>query len=120
MTEKWIRDTGLVAILLALYFAYHGSHKALGIALLLTLITLLVPSLLRPLAYVWLKLTEVLGMVMPRVFFGLVFFVVVTPIGLIRRLLSGDPRAKKHNTEDETALVAMKGLVTKEDLAHPY
>lgn len=120
MTEKWIRDTGLVAIVIALYVAYHGSSRALGIAILLTLITLLVPSLLRPLAYVWLKLTEVLAIIMPRVLFGLVFFVVVTPIGLIRRLLTGDARGKEHDTAKKTAFVAMKGLVTKEDLAHPY
>lgn len=39
----------------------------------------------------WMKLAEALSFVMTRVILGLVFFLMVTPIGLFRRMIGGDP-----------------------------
>lgn len=50
-----------------------------------------VPVALRPLYHVWMALALVLGFVMTRVLLTLVFFLLITPIGLVRRLLGKDP-----------------------------
>jgi len=120
MTEKWIRDTGLAAVLVSLVFAYRGSNAALAVAGVCALLLLFFPSALRPLAWVWLKITEGLGYVMPPVFFGLVFFAVVTPAGVLRRMLRGDARDIARDTKRGTAFVAGSGLFAPRSLENPY
>lgn len=120
MSEKWIRDTGLMFILVSLVVVYRGSESALFVAGLLTIIILFAPSLLRPLAWVWLKIAEGLGFVMQRIFFGLVFFVVVTPIGLLRRAVMGDARDCARDISRSTAFVPGVGVVVREYMEKPY
>ncbi|SRR6266404_3748742 len=58
---------------------------------LLLLIGLVYPRALVVPNRMWMKLAEALSFVMTRVILGLVFFLMVTPIGLLRRILGGDP-----------------------------
>ena len=52
------------------------------------------PRVLLPLYRLWMGLALVLGHVMTRVLLTLVFFLVVTPIGLVRRVARRDPIEK--------------------------
>jgi predicted membrane metal-binding protein len=79
--------TILVTILLAIYFKQNYFVLA---ALLLTLITLLVPIVFSPFAAFWFWLSKILSLIGSRVFLTIVFFIVVTPVGMIRRLLKRD------------------------------
>jgi len=61
-------------------------------------VALICPRLLAPLYKGWMKFGHVLGWINARIILGLVFFVLVTPIGLVMRLFGKDPlrmRAKK-------------------------
>lgn len=116
LTEKWVRDTGLILALVFLFFAYKEYSWGLHLSALTLLALLFYPSLLKPLAYLWLKLTHLLGSVMNKVFFGLVFFFVVTPIALLRRLLG-----KEHVEHGgESAFVMRSGIMRRESLEKPY
>ena len=86
----------------------------------MVLILLVSPKLLAPLAWLWKKVAEGLGYVMQRVFFGIVFYIVVTPIGILRRLVAGDTRDQKRDTSRTSAFVPGTGRVTRESLARPY
>ena len=120
MNATWIRDTGLVFALISLFFASQGSKVGLVSAVALILVTLLCPSLLRPLAWLWFIIAGALGTVMPRVFFGLIFFIVVTPMGLVRRLCKSDVRDFSRDTTHTTSFIPMGGLVVAADMVHPY
>ncbi len=52
------------------------------------------PLWLRPIYLVWMGIAIVLGFVMTRVILTIVFFLVITPIGLIMRALGKDPLTK--------------------------
>ena len=52
------------------------------------------PQALRPVYLVWMGIAIALGFVMTRVILTIVFFVVITPIGLIMRALGKDPLTK--------------------------
>ncbi len=59
---------------------------------------LICPRLLAPLYKSWMKFGHVLGWINARIILGLVFFVLVTPTGLVMRLFGKDPlrmRTKK-------------------------
>ena len=55
------------------------------------------PSLLRPVYRGWMRVGEVLGWVNTRVILTLIFFLVVTPIGLLMRLFGRSPIATARN-----------------------
>ena len=65
---------------------------------------LIVPALVIPrsLAWVygrWMALGHILGWINTRIILGLVFYLVVTPTGMIRRLLGKDPMGKAIRTD---------------------
>lgn len=71
---------------------YGGDVRwwALALAVLLIAPALGWPETLRPLNKVWMKAGHVMGVFNTIVLLSLIFFVVVTPIGLIRRWLGRD------------------------------
>jgi hypothetical protein len=78
-----------LAVLAALLF-WRGKGIYIYLALLspvFLILGLAVPVALRPVHKVWMSLAYVLGWVMTRVILSLLFFLGVTPVGLIGRLL---------------------------------
>ena len=53
-------------------------------------VNMIVPQVFRPVAVVWLGLSEKLGAMSSKVLLSIVYFCVVTPIGLLRRLAGKD------------------------------
>lgn len=73
-----------------------------GIGAVLVLFGWIYPLALRPVYYVWMGLALVLGYVMTRIILTIVFYVVVTPIGLIRRMLGHDSMNRELRPEQAT------------------
>ena len=67
----------------------------LGLGALLVLLGLVFPRALVIPNRLWMGLAEALSFVMTRVILGLVFCLLVTPIGLLRRMLGGDPLRRR-------------------------
>lgn len=63
---------------------------SLGLAAAFLLVALVRPGLLAPLNRWWLKFGLLLGRIVSPLAMGLVFFLVMTPTGLIMRLLGKD------------------------------
>ena len=92
------RSFGLVfAGVFALLAAYNWWHARaawplyLAVAFAFLALALLRPNVLSPLNRVWTKLGLVLGMIVSPIVLGLLFFLVVTPVGLLMRLMGKDP-----------------------------
>ena len=62
-----------------------------GLGAALTVLGLTTPVVLKPVYRVWMALAVVLGFVMTRVILTVVYYLVMTPIGLVMRLLGKDP-----------------------------
>jgi uncharacterized membrane protein (UPF0136 family) len=65
----------------------------IAIAAVLLLLAAVAPKLLRPVYRGWMRLGEVLAWINTRIILTLVFFLVVTPIGLVMRLFGRSPIA---------------------------
>ena len=63
----------------------------LSIAGALAVAALLIPSRLGPLDRGWMKLAHTLSKVTTPIFMGIVYFVVLTPIGVVRRTFGKNP-----------------------------
>ena len=83
---------GVFLIVLAGFLFWRGKESfeiflVSGIALLV--LGLVIPVLLKPIYWIWMILAVILGWIMTRVILGLLFFIVITPIGLFSRLFGG-------------------------------
>ena len=120
MTEKWIRDTGLVFSLLFLILGARGNTSFLWLSGVFLTALLFYPNALKPVAFLWLKFAEIFGGFMNKVFFGIVFFGIITPIAYLRRALTGDERYLSHENKKSTAFVDCGGIVKAVDIEKPY
>jgi hypothetical protein len=75
----------------------HQSPRLWALALAAALIVpaLVAPRVLGPVNRLWMKLGEGLAWVNTRILLGLVFYVVVLPIGFLMRLMGRDPMRRQ-------------------------
>jgi hypothetical protein len=121
-TPEQAKDTGMAMVLICLLLGYWGKFpKFLPVSLVLLILTMAWPNAFRPLAVLWFGLSHLLSSVVSRVILTVLFFLVVTPIGLIRRLAGADAlQLKKWKQGKDSVFVVREGPVQGKDLANPY
>jgi hypothetical protein len=94
------REFGLVVggvlLLLSSWWIYRGkfhsiSQVTLPIAALLLILGIIFPRALVYPNRAWMALAEVLSFISTRIILAFVYFVVITPIGVVKRLFGWDP-----------------------------
>jgi hypothetical protein len=127
--KKWksiergqIVDSGMALALLGLilFLALRREELLYG-AMAALVVDMAVPVVLKPFAFLWLNLSAVLGAIVSKLTLSVVYFGVVCPIGLARRLGKGglDGRAQWRRST-ESVLVARDKRFTFDDLERPY
>ena len=90
----------VVFLLIALYpLIYNGEIRlwSLLISFIFLILGLLNSKALTPLNKIWFKFGILLGKIVSPIILGIIFFFVVTPIGLIMRILGKDLLNLKFN-----------------------
>ena len=72
------------------------------ISLIFLVLGMMQSKLLTPLNKLWFKFGMILGAIVAPVVMGAVFFLVVTPIGIVMRTMGKDLINKKHDKKKET------------------
>ena len=106
----------VVFILVALYpLVYSGEIRIWSIVLSLIFLTLglLNSKILTPLNKLWFKFGILLGKIVSPLIMGIIFFLVVTPIGLIMRLLGKDLLNLKYNKKKKSYWIEKNGPKSK-------
>ena len=85
---------GLV-VLWQFFYGHASLWPWLLMALVVLILAWLAPTWLRPLARVWMWIGHWLGFVNTRLLLGLVFFLIITPVSLLFRLIGRDVLALK-------------------------
>jgi hypothetical protein len=91
-------------IITAIYFWHgHMSYAWAGLALIFLAISLTVPRVLAPAKRLWLKLAELLSVVVSPIALGLMYVLAMIPVGLLIRIsgkdllsLKRDPSARSY------------------------
>jgi hypothetical protein len=83
---------GVFLMVLAGFLFWRGKDSfeillVIGSALLV--LGFVIPIVLKPIYWIWMVFAAILGWIMTRVILSLLFFVVITPIGLFSRLFGG-------------------------------
>ena len=116
------KDTGLAIILILLIIEYVKRPGWLTLCTMAVLVlTMTYPAALRPLGRIWFGFSHILGTIVSKIILSLVFFLIVTPIGLARRISGADPmRNKLWKKGDDSVLVKRNHHYSSEDLQKPY
>jgi len=122
MTKDQSRDTGMaMVLLLVLVYARTRRDGFLWWALILHVLNMIVPRLYAPLAVVWLGFSHVLGTVMSKILLSILFFGVITPIGILRRLSGKDSlKLRNFKASKDSALVVRNHVFQGQDIEKPY
>lgn len=80
---------------------------------------LLAPSTLRPVYRGWMRLGLMISRVTTPLILGIVFYIVVMPFGLVRRVLGRDPMSRAFDPEISSYRVESE-TTSREYLEHPY
>ncbi len=92
----------IVFLLIALYPVINNEEIrawSLIVSLIFLVLGLLNSKILNPLNQIWFKFGVLLGRVISPLIMAIIFFFVVTPIGLIMRILGKDILNLRYNTK---------------------
>ncbi len=122
MTKDQSRDTGMAMVLLFLILRM-ALHRDIFLffCIALQVVNMTFPRAYRPVAVVWLGLSNLLGSIMSKVLMSVVFFVIVTPIGVLRRLFGQDSlNVHAFKKDDESVMWVRNHKFTANDIERPY
>ena len=122
VSEKQSIETGIIFSLITIlvgYYTHENTFYLVSAAFLL--ISLLTPSLLKPLAIVWFGLSKAMGWVTSRILLFIIFCIVVTPMGMIRKLLGKDTlQLGQFRKEKLSAYINRQHEYIASDLKYPF
>ena len=102
--RKQLRQFGLmvgsVLVLIGLWKLYQGKHETARLIFwsvggLLIITGSIVPTLLTPVYWLWMKLVHLLGWVNTRLLLGIIFFVIITPMAIVMKVFGRDALNRK-------------------------
>ena len=116
------RDTGMALTLVALIvFFVTREIRYVTIATAILLLDMIWPSFFKPLAKLWFGLSHILGTVMSKVILTLAFFLVLTPMGLLRSILGKDPmRVRQFKQGTDSVFRVRDHTFTAADVEQPF
>jgi len=81
---------------------------AVVLAGLLMIPALVYPKSLELIYRGWMAVGQILGWINTKIILSVIFFGLVTPLGLVRRLLAGDPMGRRFRSDIDTYRVIRK------------
>lgn len=110
----------MVLLLLILYIRTRW-EGLLWAVIVLHVVNMIVPRIYVPFAVVWLGFSHVLGTVMSKILLSILFFGVVTPMGILRRLLGKDSlKLRVFKASEESVMLVRNHLFVGRDIEKPY
>jgi len=122
ITKDQSRDTGMALVLLLLLaFLKTRRNGLLYAAVALQVVDMILPRIFAPIAVIWFGLSNLLGTVMSRILLSILFFGLVTPIGVLRRLLGKDSlKLHAFKASEDSAMIVRNHIFVAADIEKPY
>ena len=128
LDRKGLRDFGLVtggilAVLFGVFFPWLFDRAwprwPWIVFAVLAGLGLMAPLLLRPVYHVWMRLGLLLNRITTPLILGILFYVMISPIALLRRLWSKDAMARRFDTNASSYRVPSEAKPIKQ-LERPF
>ena len=122
ITVDKCKDSGLALVLISLIcYQVWKLEIFIILAIIFLVVAMTYPLIFQPFARFWFALSTALGTVVSRIILTVLFFVIVLPIGLVRRALGKDAmQMKSWKKGKESVFRIRQHKFTAKDLEHPY
>ena len=112
----------MAMVLICLLIAHIGHHERfVFVAIVLLVINMVWPSCFHYPSKLWFGLAHLMGAVMSRVLLTVLFFGLVTPLGLVRRIGGADPmQMKKWKKGNSSVFRTRDHTYSAQDIEQPY
>jgi hypothetical protein len=110
---------GLFGLILPLMKGHSLPIIPWVIAIVLVGLAIFLPKSLDPIYRVWMKIGLALGWVNSRIILSIVFFIILTPMALIMKLLKRDTMARNFDFQGETYRISSK-INPRSGMEKPY
>jgi len=117
---------GMFALIFGLIFPWLGDKTfetwpiwPFIVTAVFWVIAIVAPQILRPVNDIWVKVGNVLGFINSRIILGVMFFVMIFPIGMLLKLFGKDSMDRKLDKKTDTYRKISK-VRNKEHLEKPF
>ena len=122
ISKKQASDTGMAAVLILLLiglFTQNNIYNKIAIPVLIMNMTF--PMFYYPFAIIWLGLSHILGTIVSKIILSIVYFVMVVPTGLFRRIIGKDSlQLSKFKKTSTSVMQTRDHNFSSEDIENPY
>ncbi|MBD3322749.1 MAG: hypothetical protein GF350_16730 [Chitinivibrionales bacterium] len=122
ITKNQSKDTGMAMVLISmlLFVGFHHIHFVYS-AIGLLIITMVWPVFFRPLGYLWFGMSIILGTIVSKIILTAIFYGLVTPLGVIKRMTGSEPlQLKKWKKQNSSYFHTREITFSKKDIEKPY
>ena len=122
LTRKQCSDAGMAVVLIMLLIGLFTDKVIFyQIAIPVLVINMIVPRFYYPFGIIWFGLSGFLGDIVSRILLTIVYFIIVFPVGLIRRVSGKDSlKLKEFKKSAESVMVKRDQTYSKTDLEKPF
>ncbi|SDS42258.1 hypothetical protein [Gramella sp. MAR_2010_147] len=122
LTRRQYLETGiLLAIVMVVYAWYVQEWIFSLIAAGVLLVSLIIPVLFKPIAFLWFGLAKILSFITSHIILTLLFFFLVTPVGIFRKMLGRDSLLLKgFKKSSDSVMQERDHTYTSSNLNNPF
>lgn len=108
----------LILIIAGLWSREFLFYKVAAITLI---INMALPVAYRPLSVIWFGLADILGFISTKIVLGIVYFLILLPVGLFRRIIGKDTLKLRQFKKSSGSVMLMRNhKYTGNDLINPF
>ncbi|MDR1919858.1 MAG: hypothetical protein LBQ65_09470 [Tannerellaceae bacterium] len=121
ITRKQNTDLGVVLTLILLVISLWHEVDLYKVCVTTLLITALFPAVFTPLSYLWYAFARLAERLFSAILLALVFYGLITPIGLVHRVFAKDSLHIRHFKKSRESVFVIKDKrYEAEDLEYQY
>lgn len=112
----------MAVVLICLLIGFFSKNTGMfSLSILFLLLDMVACKVYTPVAKIWFGISNILGTIMSKVILTVIFFALVTPIGVIRRLSGADPlQLKKWKKGSESVFTVRDHHFESKEIEKPY
>ncbi len=122
ITKDQAKDSGMAIMLILMLIGFFTENDLFyKIAIPVLLMNMIYPMFYYPFAIFWFGFANMLGTIVSKILLSVVFFIIVLPIALLRRLLGKDSLLlKKFKKSNESVMKTRNQTFVAADLEKPF
>ena len=122
ISKEQTKEFGMLVVLVTAFFAFYFKKNNLApVIFILSLLTLVFPLIFYPFAFIWFGFSKIMGKLSTGILLGIVFFIIVIPVGMIRQMMRLDGlKIKQFKKTTDTVMVNREHIYADSDLLHIF